>query len=139
MLRIFGAEVASTALIYPTAKIWAPWNLRMEPNTCLGDYVDCYNVAPVSLMKGAVVSQYSFLCTATHDFDHLEHPLMIAPIELEANSWIAADVFVAPGVSIREGSIVLARSTVLKDTQSWKVFGGVPLRLIRDRCLGPEA
>ncbi|PXA03671.1 putative colanic acid biosynthesis acetyltransferase [Coraliomargarita sinensis] len=133
LLRMFGASVQSSALIYSSARIWAPWQLRMEAGSCLGDFVDCYNVAPVQLKQGAVVSQYSFLCTATHDFDDPAHPLMTAPITLERRSWVAADVFVAPGVTIAEGSVVLARSTVLKDTEAWMVLGGVPLRKIRER------
>lgn len=133
VLRMFGASVESSALVYPSTRIWAPWLLRMEAGSCLGDFVDCYNVAPVELRRGAVVSQYSFLCTATHDFDDVAHPLMVAPITLEAHSWVAADVFVAPGITIAEGAVVLARSTVLQETEPWDVYGGAPLRKIRER------
>lgn len=126
VLNTFGAKISKGARVYSTARIWAPWNLRMEENATLGDYVDCYNVAPITLKSSAVVSQYSNLCTATHDFDVEDHPLMIAPINVESNAWVAADCFIAPGVTIGRGSVVLARSTVLKDTDPWWVYGGYP-------------
>jgi len=110
----------------------------MESGSCLGDFVDCYNVADVHLSKSAVVSQYSYLCTASHDFDSVEHTLLVAPIKLEAYSWVAADVFVAPGVVVGEGAVVLARSTLLKNVDAWQVFGGNPVRRIRERYLRSE-
>jgi len=133
VLTAFGAHIDKGAKIYATARIWAPWNLRMEAGATLGDYVDCYNVAEILLEKGAVVSQYSCLCTATHDFDLEEHPLMIAPITLGSRAWVAADCFIAPGISIGKGSVVLARSTLLKDTDAWWVYGGYPAVAKRKR------
>ena len=133
LLRCFGARIHRTALVYPTTRIWAPWNLNMAAHSCLGDYVDCYNVACVSLETKATVSQYSFLCTASHDFDSVQHSLVTASIVLKPFSWITADVFVAPGVTVGDGAVVLARSTVLQDVEAWKVSGGNPLRVLRER------
>jgi putative colanic acid biosynthesis acetyltransferase WcaF len=114
--------VESGVLVYPSTRIWAPWNLVMMEGSCLGDYVDCYNVTGVTLEEHSVVSQYSFLCTASHDFDQVAHPLVTAAIHLEAYSWVTA-------------AVVLARSTVLRDVGAWKVSGGNPLRVLRDRKL----
>ena len=53
-------------------------------------------------------------------------PLVIAPIVIEAEAWVAADVFVGPGVKIGEGSVVGARSTVVNDVEPWSVVAGCP-------------
>lgn len=135
LLRCWGAHVESGVLVYPSTRISAPWNLVMMEGSCLGDYVDCYNVTTVTLEEHSVASQYSFLCTASHDFDQVSHPLVTAAIRLEAYSWVTADVFVGPGVIVGAGAVVLARSTVLKDVEAWKVCGGNPLRILRDRKL----
>jgi len=110
----------------------------MGAHSCLADDVDCYCVAPVSLGEHATVSQYSYLCAASHefrgyDFQDPEMPLVIAPIIIEAYAWVAADVFVGPGVKIGEGSVVGARSTVLQDVPPWTVAAGSPIKLIGDR------
>src|ERR1051326_5027129 len=68
VLRLFGAKVGAGAHPYPSARIWAPWNLAMGKNSCLSFEVDCYSVAPVILGDGAIVSQKSYLCTAGKDY-----------------------------------------------------------------------
>jgi putative colanic acid biosynthesis acetyltransferase WcaF len=130
LLRIFGAKVGEGAHPCPSAKIWAPWNLTMEPHSCLADAVDCYCVAPITIGAYATVSQYSYLCSASHDFRDATMPLVAAPIVIEAYAWVAADVFVGPGVKIGEGSIVGARSTVVQDVPPWVVVAGSPVRQI---------
>lgn len=128
LLRVFGAKIAGDAIPYPTARIWAPWNLTMAAGSCIADCVDCYSVAPISLGVRATVSQYSYLCTGTHDYrdPRMPMPLVVAPIVIEAEAWVAADVFVGPGVTIGEGAVVGARSTVIKDVAPWTVVAGSP-------------
>jgi len=135
LLCLFGARIDRSAHVYPTVRVWAPWNLEMHEGSGIGEYVDVYSVDKIVLKRNAAVSQYSFLCTATHDYRKLDLPLLTAPIVLSEDSWITADVFVGPGVTIGAGSVVLARSTVTRDTDDWKVYGGNPAVFIRDRIL----
>ena len=133
LLRLFGAKIGKDAHPYPTAKIWAPWNLEMADHSCLSEYVDCYSVDKIHIGAHAVVSQYTFLCTASHDYDDPEFPLVSAPIKIGANAWVAADFFVGPGVTIGEGSVVGARSSVFKNVEAWTVVAGHPAKFIKNR------
>lgn len=126
LLRCFGARIAQRAYPYPRARIWAPWNLTMEARSCLADDVDCYCVAPIRLGAHATVSQYSYLCSASHDYRGADMALICAPIVIEAEAWVAADVFVGPGVTIGMGAVVGARSTVMNDVEPWSVVAGSP-------------
>jgi len=135
LLRSFGAKLGPRANVYQSARIWAPWNLEMEEGSCLGDFVDAYSVDKIRLGKGAVVSQYSYLCTASHDYHDSGHPLITAPITIQAKAWVTADVFVAPGVTIGEGAVVTARSSVFSDIDPWKVASGNPAVVVRSRKL----
>lgn len=101
---------------------------------CLGDMTDIYSVAPITLGSHSTVSHYSFLCAASHDFDDPNHPLTVAPITLGDRVWIAADVFVAPGVSIPDGVVVGARSSVFSSNlPPWHLCAGNPAKPIRPR------
>lgn len=130
---MFGACIGRGAHLYPSARIWAPWNLEMGNYSCLGDRVDCYCVDRITLGAHTTVSQYSFLCSASHDDSHPQMPLIMAPIVIGSGAWIAADVFVGPGVSIGEGAVVGARASVFSDVPPWTVVGGNPARVIRKR------
>lgn len=129
LLRSFGARIAVGAHPYPGAKIWAPWNLTMEAHSCLANDVDCYSVAAITIGAHATVSQYSYLCAASHDYRDPSMPLIVAPIVIEPHAWVAADVFVGPGVKVGEGSVVGARSTVIHDVAPWTVVAGSPATL----------
>lgn len=135
MLRLFGARVSLRARVCPRARIWAPWNLVMGDYATLADFVDCYCVDTVEIGANTTVSQYSYLCGATHDHEHRRFPLMPKPIRIGPSCWIAADVFVGPGVTIGEGTVVGARSSVFTDLPAWKVCVGTPARPVGDRVL----
>lgn len=140
LLRLFGASVHPTAHVYPTARIWAPWNLTLHEHACAGDLTDLYCVAPITIGPRSTVSHYSFLCAASHDFEHPDHPLTTAPITLGANVWLAADVFVAPGVTIADGVVVGARSSVFSSlTEPWTLYAGSPARPVRRRVMPAAA
>jgi putative colanic acid biosynthesis acetyltransferase WcaF len=138
LLRCFGASVGAGAHPYPSVRIWAPWNLAMGEQSCLGHRVDCYCVDRVELGSRVTVSQYSFLCTASHDYGRRDMPLITASIRIEPDAWIAADVFVGPGVTIGEGAVVGARSTVTRDVPPWTVVAGSSPRVIGIRRFPPD-
>jgi len=133
ILRCFGAKIHSRAGVYASCRIWAPWNLQLENNAWIGPYVDCYNVANVMLGAHVTISQYSYLCTASHDFTDIKHPLVAAPIEVKDHAWVAARAFVGPGVSIGEGAVIGACGVVIKDVEPWMVVAGNPAKPLKKR------
>ena len=133
LLRVFGADVSFKARVYPKAKIWAPWNLTMGEYATLADDVDCYCVNRISIGAHTTISQYSYLCGATHDFDQMDFPLRPKPIIIGSQVWVAADCFIAPGVTIPEGVVVGARSSVFSDPDPWTVCSGTPAKKMKDR------
>ena len=133
LLRLFGAKIASGVKPYPTAVIWAPWNLEMGKGSTLGDGVDCYSVAKITVGEYATVSQRAFLCSASRNVDLPEMTLALGPISLEARSWVAAEAFLAPGVTIGEGGVAAARAVVTSSIAPWTIFAGNPAKYVRDR------
>ena len=103
----------------------------MREGSCLGDHVDCYAVDQVILEPYATVSQYTFLCTAGHDYTVRTMPVISAPIRIGRRAWVAADAFVGPGVTIGEGAVVGARASVFRNVEPWTVVGGNPARILK--------
>jgi putative colanic acid biosynthesis acetyltransferase WcaF len=135
LLRLFGAVVRDGAHPYPRCRIWAPWNLVMGEHSCLANDVDCYSVAPVKLGAHATVSQYAFLCTATHDYEDADFHLITKPIDIGDYAWVGARAFIAPGVVVDEGAVVGATASVYRDVPKWTVVGGNPAKVIKRRVI----
>ena len=133
LLRLFGAKIAPTAVIYSSAKIYYPANLIMEDYSCLASDVDCYNVDLIRIGANTTVSQGAYLCTASHDITDPLNPLITAPIVIEDQAWVAADAFIAMGITIGQGAVVGARAAVFKDVEPWIVVGGNPAKFIKKR------
>lgn len=139
LLRLFGAQLGRGVHPYPSARIWAPWNLQMGDHSSLGEQVDCYCVDKVKIGRYVTISQYSFLCTASHDYTDASMPLIRAPITIGDRAWVTADVFVAPGVTIGDGAVITARSSVFADIEPWVVAAGSPAKARKPRVLRGEA
>ncbi len=135
LLRLFGARIAQTAIVYSSARVYYPANLVMGDYSCLASDVDCYNVAQVTIGENTTVSQAAFLCTASHDITNPLNPLITAPITIGDQAWIAAGAFVGMGVTIGQGAVVGARAAVFKNVDSWTVVGGNPAKFIKKRIL----
>lgn len=133
VLRLFGARIGRGCAIYPSVRIWAPWNLRTQRSVTIGPMVNIYNVAAVEIGEGAIVSQGGHLCTATHDHLSEDFSLMTGPIIVGPNAWIAADAFVAPGVVIGRSAVIGARSTVTRPVPEYSIVAGSPAKVIGTR------
>ena len=81
LLRLFGAKLRKTSVVYSSAKVYYPANLTMGEHSCLASDVDCYNVAPVIIESNSTISQGAYLCTASHDIADPAHHLITAPID----------------------------------------------------------
>jgi putative colanic acid biosynthesis acetyltransferase WcaF len=135
LLALFGAEIPEPGrvVIFPTARVTFPWNLTLAPRAMVGPNVTLYNLARITLARGANLSQNCHLCAGTHDFLRWDMPLVTRPITIGENVWLGADVFVGPGVTIGELSVVGARSVVVKNLPARKICAGSPCRPLKDR------
>ena len=134
LLIMFGAKIDKKAYIYSSCKIFAPWLLTIG-RVCIGPNTELYNKSSISIGDDSVISQRTFLCTASHNIFSLMLPLKTAPINIGNNVWIASDAFIGMGVTINNGAIVGARAAVFKDVESWTVVGGNPAKFIKKRII----
>jgi putative colanic acid biosynthesis acetyltransferase WcaF len=135
ILRIFGAQVASSARVYSSVKIWLPSNLIMEEHSCLGPKVICYNMDCIHLRSYVIISQGAHLCAGTHDIRDPTFQLLTHPITIEDRAWVATEAFIGPGVRVGQGAVVGARAVVFKDVPPWMVVIGNPARVLKSRSM----
>ncbi len=133
LLRCFGAELGKGVHVYPRAKVWAPWNLHCADYAGIGDGAEIYNPAPLRFGEFCVISQDSFVCGATHDYNDPEFPLLAFEMSVGARAWICARACVAPGVQVGEGAVLGLASVATRDLEPWTVYGGAPAVALKAR------
>jgi putative colanic acid biosynthesis acetyltransferase WcaF len=135
LLRRFGAEIGKGVLIRPSARITYPWKVAIGDHAWIGDHAILYSLADIRIGAHTVVSQLSHLCTGSHAIESASFAITAEPITIGSQCWIASDVFVAPGVTIADGAVVGARSTVFHDLPPAMIYRGTPARPVRSRQL----
>lgn len=137
LLRLFGAQIGREAHVYPSARIYLPWNLIMGEQSSIGEWALIYNLGLVKIGERATVSHRAHICAGTHDYRDPGLPLLRQPIEIGSQAWICADAFVGPNVRVGEGVIVGAAAVVVRDVLDWQIVAGNPARFVKMRQLNP--
>lgn len=141
VLRAFGAQVAWSAMVYPSARIWWPANLVMGEEAVIGPRTTIYSMDRIVLGRRVVVSQGAHLCAGSHDIHSPGFALKTRPIALGDHAWICAEAFVGPGVNVGEGAVLGARGVAFEALAPWAVYAGNPAQFRSTRrnfTLDPE-
>ena len=118
LLRLFGARVGRHVHVYPSARIYLPWNLTLGDAASIGEWALIYNLGPITIGDRATISHRAHLCAGTHDYRDPTLPLLRLPIEIGPQAWVCADAFVGPTVRVGEGAIVGAAAGVVEQSRA---------------------
>jgi putative colanic acid biosynthesis acetyltransferase WcaF len=135
VLRAFGAKVAPGARVHGSAAIWLPANLELGENCLIGPRVRIYNQGRIAIGPRSVISQGAHLCASTHDVADPNFQLLLRPITIGAQCWVAAEAFVGPGVTMGDGSVLAARGALFGDAAANTIYRGNPAAPIKQRSL----
>lgn len=124
LLRLFGARIHPTARIRPSVHISYPWRLTVGAHSAIGDRAILFCLGPITIGERCTISQYAHLCSGSHDYSSRSMTLVTKPILIEDDAWIAADVFVGPGVTVGKDCVVGARSTVFHSLPAGMICAG---------------
>ena len=133
LLRSFGAKIGKGVIVRPTVRTQFPWRVSIGDFSWIGDNVVLYSLGIIDIGNNVVVSQKSYLCTGSHDYTRQDFPISCMPVILEDECWLGTDVYVAPGVTIGEGTVVGARSSVFKSLPAGMVCVGSPAKVVKQR------
>ena len=133
LLRVFGATIGEKVLIRPTATITYPWKVRIGDHSWIGDDVVLYSLGEIEIGCNVVISQRSYICTASHDYASSSFDIFAKSVNIKDEAWIATNVFVAPGVTINKGAVVGACSSVFSDVPEMIICIGSPAKPLRKR------
>lgn len=136
LLRLFGAKLGEKCNIYASAYIPSPRNLTMGAQSTLGPEVKLH-IGKTIIGNKVVISQRSYLCSATHDYKSINIPFISGEILIKDYAWIGAEAFIMSNTTIHEGAVIGARSAVFKSVPPWSIVGGNPAKHIKNRIIEP--
>lgn len=138
LLRCFGARIGHHSDVRGSVRVFYPANLTLGNHSVLAEGIDCYNMAPLTIGDFTIVSQRVYLCGGTHDYTIASHPLVVRPVTIGTNVWIAAEAMVAPGCTVADGCVIGARALVFGTLEPWSVYSGNPAIRIKTRTCNPD-
>tara|TARA_Y100000389_G_C17468464_1_gene527974 strand:+ start:1671 stop:2228 length:558 start_codon:yes stop_codon:yes gene_type:complete len=134
LLKIFGARIGKNTHIYNHVKIWSPLNLMIGNKVGIANGVNLYSMDKIIIEDNVTISEESYICTGTHDYESKNFQLYTKPIILKKNVWICTQCFIHPGVEIAEGCIAGARSVITKSINDiYTIYSGNPAKFIKRR------
>ncbi|WP_082468240.1 acyltransferase [Leifsonia sp. Leaf264] len=133
LLRIAGAQVGKTTVLYHGFQVRAARNLSIGDDSSIGDRAILDGRGGLTIGRSVNLSTGVQIWTAQHDWQSPGFESVSAPVVIGDRVWLGPGVIVLPGTSIGEGAVVGAGAVVTKDLAPYGLYGGVPAKRIGDR------
>lgn len=132
-LRLFGIKIGMHSCLHRDFKFFHIGNFQMGNYSVInfGCYLD--NRRGVIIGNNVGIAHNTKIYTLGHNIESPFFETKGAPVIIEDNVFIFSNALIMPGVTIHEGSVVLAGSVVTKDVPAWTIVGGNPAMEVRKR------
>jgi putative colanic acid biosynthesis acetyltransferase WcaF len=132
-LKLFGAKIGRGVTIRAGVRVKFPWRLQVGNHCWIGEDAWLDNLAEIRIGNHCCISQGAYLCTGSHDWQKLGFDLVVRPITLEDEVWLAARSVVAPGVVCGRGAVLGLGSVATRNMISQHIYQGVPAIQVKSR------
>ena len=133
LLRALGAQIGSGCRLKPGLRVKFPWRLVVGHHCWLAEDAWLDNLAPVTLGDRVCLSQGTYLCTGNHNFRSPSFELLLGPITIGSEAWIAARAVLAPGTEIGPGAVVALGAVVSGTVPAGAIVRGNPAVVVGRR------
>lgn len=131
--HIYGMRIGKNVVIYGGFEIRSPWNICIGEGSIIGDESKLDGRNEIVIGKHVNFSTGVWIWTEQHDFQSQSFACKGGKVEIGDRAWISARTIILPGRKIGGGSVVAAGAVVVKDTEPYGVYGGVPAKKIGER------
>ena len=133
MSKIKGKPVDKSFALFPPFNTDYGKNITFGKNVFINSGCKFQDQGGITVGNNVLIGHNVVLATLDHNICVSKRAeLFAAPIVIEDNVWIGANVTVTSGVIIGKGSIVAAGAVVTKDVPEYSIVGGVPAKVIRE-------
>jgi acetyltransferase-like isoleucine patch superfamily enzyme len=111
--------------------------INIGKNTTIGYYNMIFSSYCIEIGDNCLIAPFAYLVDANHSIKKGElinkQKLIANSIKINNDVWLGQNVTVTGGVEVGEGAVVASKSLVNKDIPPYTVWGGVPIKYIKDR------
>ena len=131
--ELIGKKVDDSFFLIPPFYTTGGPDMTIGRNVFVNQNCTFYDLGGLEIGDDVMIGPNVSLITSGHPITPSQRRAGVtaAPIKIERNVWIAANVTVIGGVTIGEHSVVAAGSVVTKDVPAYSLVGGNPARVIR--------
>lgn len=99
----------------------------------LNQNVTFVDLGGITIEEDVLIGPMSRIITVNHLLDpKRRRGITVNSVTIQKGAWLGANVTVLPGVTIGEGAVVAADSTVTKDVPARSIVAGTPARIIKE-------
>ena len=115
--EIFGRPMPATLTLYPPFYCDYGLNLEFGERVFVNQNCSFYDLGGITIGERTMIGPGVTLSTAGHPVEPSARfdGITTAPIVIESNVWIGANVTIVPGVRVGSGSVIAAGAVVAKD------------------------
>lgn len=135
LIRAFGARIGRNVVLKPGIRIKFPWKLTLGNNCWIGEDVWIDNLAEVLIGNDVCISQGCYLCTGSHDWSTSDFELIVQPIKIGDQAWMAAKSILSPGVNVGSGTVLTLGSVAVGSLEPWSIYSGMPAAKVKSRTI----
>jgi acetyltransferase-like isoleucine patch superfamily enzyme len=123
--------------VHPTLSDRKDYVIWIGNNVHIGSYNIIGARKGIVLEDNVMLGPHVMIGDHSHQYENVDLPVKLQeategePIRIERDSWIGANVFIFPHVTIGRHSVVGANSVVNRDIPSYSVAVGAPARVIK--------
>jgi acetyltransferase-like isoleucine patch superfamily enzyme len=109
-------------------------DVEIGDNTLIG--MSNVIIGPVKIGNNVILAQNIVVSGLNHEYRDVTKPIheqkvLISPIIIEDECWIAANTVITSGITIGKHSVIAAGAVVTKSIPSYSVAAGNPARIIK--------
>lgn len=128
-------QLGKDVLFYKYVVIHSPEKVTIKSHSRIGDYVLIWGGGEVEIGEGCLIAAHSVITSEGHDpnAESFRDSSFSQKVVINDNVWLGAGVYVLPGVSIGENSVIGAGSIVTKDIPANSIAIGNPAKVIKTK------
>jgi len=126
-------NIGDRSSIFQDFKVAGRRNIDIGDHCVVNNSCRFDNRFPIKIGNNVSITYGTSIFTKGHDVDDPLFRTKGAPVIIEDYVWIAAYAIILPGVTIKQGAVVLPGSVVAYDIAEYHIVGGNPAKFVRER------